>query len=392
MTRTPRIYLDNAATSWPKPETVYRAVEHYQRELGAPAGRGMYSEALEVARRIEQARRLALDLVRGDGDYSVVFPSSCTVALNMVIHGYLRPGDHVVTSVVEHNSVLRPLRAEQLQRGVELTYVDCDDAGLIDPGDVRLALRPGTRLVALSCASNVTGAVQPVRDIVEVARRHGARVLVDAAQALGHLPIDLQAMSADFVAAAGHKGPLGPLGAGLLYLRREVERELTPILQGGTGTNSEEDLQPSHLPERLEPGNLDVPAIFGLHAGLEYLRQRGVEEIASHSRALTAELLDGLDGIPGAVIYGPAKDAPRLGVVSFNLRGYDPQELAAALESAARIQVRGGLHCAGRMHARLNTLSLGGAVRVSFGPFNQSADVATLLAALVELAAVARAT
>jgi len=239
-----RIYLDNAATSWPKPEAVYQAVDQFQREIGAPAGRGAYAEAALVARRIERNAPTGAGTRRSSERLFARITPNCTAALNLAIHGLLRPGDHVVTTVVEHNSVLRPLRAESEQRGVSVTYVDCDDRGLVDPEDIRRALRPETRLVAVSHASNVTGQILPVQAISDTVRAHGARFLIDAAQNLGHWPLDLGTVKADFVAAAGHKGLLSPLGVGLLYLRRERASELTPILQGGTGSNSQFDLQP----------------------------------------------------------------------------------------------------------------------------------------------------
>lgn len=374
-----RIYLDNAATSWPKPDAVYQAVDRYQREIGAPAGRGAYAEAVLVGRTIERTRQLALELVGGVGEYHAIFTPNCTAALNLAIHGSLRPGDHVVTTVVEHNSVLRPLRAEQAQRGVEVSYVDCDAAGIVDPAAVRKALRPATRLIAVSHASNVTGAIQPVEAIGAIARQHGALLLVDAAQSLGHLPVDLSTIAADFVAGAGHKGLLAPLGVGLLFLRNDAADKLTPILQGGTGTSSQLDAQPDELPERFESGNLDVPALFGLAAGLEFIRERGVTHLAEHAGKLTQQLLDGLSALEDVRVYGPPTSTGRVGVVSFNVEGYDPQEIAAGLQALGRIQVRAGLHCAGRMHERLGTLSSGGSVRISFGPFNERGDVELLL-------------
>lgn len=385
-----RIYLDNAATSWPKPERVYRAVEQFQREIGAPAGRGTYAEATAVARRIDQARQLALQLVAASRDHAVVFTPNCTAALNLAIHGVLRSGDHVVTTVVEHNSVLRPLRAEAEQRGVRVTYVDCDDRGVVDPQEIQRALRPETRLVVVSHASNVTGAIQPVEEIGRIVDAHGAKFLIDAAQTLGHWPLDLGAVKADFVAAAGHKGLLSPLGVGLLYLRDECVSDLQPLLQGGTGSNSQLDLQPDELPERFESGNLDVPAIFGLAAGLEYVLEAGVENMATHASQLAAQLLAGLAEIPEVRVYGPPPSAARVGVVSFNIEGYDPQEVASACEALKRIQLRAGLHCAGRMHERLGTLTAGGTVRVSFGPFNQPDEVAALLQAVAEIATAQR--
>lgn len=384
-----RIYLDNAATSWPKPEAVYQAVDSYLRQNGAAHGRSSYREATEVERGVERVRRAALELAGGAGSHQAVFTHNCTAALNLAIHGVLRPGDHAITTVIEHNSVLRPLKYQELHGEVTVDRVDCDDLGVVDPEDVRRAIRPHTRLIAIAHASNVTGALQPVEAIAALARERGIICLVDAAQTLGHVPIDLQRAPADLLAAPGHKGALGPLGTGILYLRQGLASELRPLLQGGTGTESESDLQPEGSPERFESGNPNVPGILGLGAGLEYLQQRGVDKLAAHAGSLTERLLTGLRETPGIRVHGPESGQQRVGVVSFNAEGYDPVTLALALEASHGIQVRAGLHCAGAMHRRLGTLEQGGAVRASFGPFNTEADVDTLLAALVELLAAA---
>lgn len=379
--RPPRIYLDNAATSWPKPTAVYEAVDHYQRELGAAAGRSAYQTATAVARLVEQTRWAVAKLIAAQEARRVVFAFNGTDALNTAIHGVLRPADHVVTTVVEHNSVLRPL-AELVQRsGIQVSYVSCDDVGVVDVAAIQAALRPTTRLVVVSHASNVTGAIQPIAGIAELLSDHPALLLIDAAQSLGHLPIDVT-RGIDLLASSGHKGLLGPLGTGILYVGEQAEPCLNSFRQGGTGTLSEDDHQPQSLPEKYESGNLNVMGIAGLWAGVQFVTERGVATLRAHEQALSERLIAGLRQGENVVLYGPASAADRVGVVSFNLAGHDPHDVATLLDATAGIEVRAGLHCAPRMHAALGTLALNGTVRVSVGPFNTADEIDTTLAAL----------
>lgn len=385
-----RIYLDNAATSWPKPEAVYAAVERYQREIGAAHGRSGYGEAVEATRTVDRARRGVAKLIGVGDPRQIAFTYSGTDSLNTAIRGALRPGHHVVTTVCEHNSVLRPLRALAETAGIEVTCVGCDAAGFVSPEDVRAAIRPTTRLVAVLHASNVTGAIQPVEKIGEIVRESSrALFLVDAAQTLGHVPIDVEQCGIDLLAAPGHKGLLAPLGVGVLYLRPGVEDEIAPLRSGGTGTQSDDDRQPTTLPDKFEAGNHNLPGLAGLAAAVEYLQTRTVPAIEAHHRELTARLLAGLATIDGLTIYGPDSAERRTSVVSFNVDGYDPQELAALLDASHGIQCRAGLHCAPRMHAALGTVERGGAVRLSPGSFTTHADVDAAIAALQEAASIA---
>ena len=384
-----RIYLDNAATSWPKPELVYQAVDHYLREVGGPNGRSGYREALEANRIIERARRGVAKLIGAADAQHVVFGCNGTDVLNLAIRGIARPGDHVVTTVCDHNSVLRPLRALRETADVSVTYVPCDAQGFVSPDDIRAALHPGTRLVAMVHASNVTGALQPIGEIGRVVRETDAFFLVDAAQSLGHVPIDVRALDVDLLAAPGHKGLLGPLGTGVLYLRPGVEQELQPLRYGGTGTQSEVDRQPDELPEKYESGNHNIVGLAGLAAASEFLAAETVEAIRAHHAMLTARLLVGLGGIDGLTIHGPKSLADRTSVVSITIEGYDPQELAAVLESMHRIQCRAGLHCAPRMHEALGTTAGGGTLRLSSGYATTLDDIEVVVAALQDAAAVA---
>jgi cysteine desulfurase family protein len=388
MTTSRRVYLDNAATTWPKPESVYDAVDQFQRNLGAPAGRSAYREAATVERMIRDARKRVARLINAEHAEQIVFTTNGTDSLNQAIQGIARPGDHVVTSVVEHNSVLRPLRQLQSDHGVEVTRVSCDRQSRIDPGDIQRALRGNTRLIALVHASNVTGAVQDVAAVAQLAQQRGIPFLVDAAQSLGHVPIDVQALGIDLLAAPGHKGLLGPLGTGVLYVAPRVQERLRPLRQGGTGTDSNLDRQPDSMPERFESGNHNVPGIVGLRAGITFVEERGLEALQDHEKKLTEQLLEGLLAVDGVRILGPSDVGQRVGVVSVSVSEYDPQEIASLLDATHSIQVRSGLHCAPCLHESLGTLQLGGAVRFSLGPFNTSEDIQRAVEAMREMTVV----
>ena len=404
-----RIYLDNAATSWPKPDRVYDAIDRYQRENGAAAGRGVSAEAGEVGRLVSGARSGVAALLGVRDSRRIVFAFNGTDALNLAIHGTLAGGGHVVTTAAEHNSVLRPLRhleewdgfptrhmkdtdrtdgLETRPTAVSVTRVGCGADGIVNPDDVRRALRPDTRLVSITHASNVTGAIQPVAEIVKIAHERGALCLVDAAQTAGELAIDVEQLGVDLLAAPGHKGLLGPLGTGVLYIRPGVETQLQPMRQGGTGSHSELDRQPESLPDRYESGNLNVPGIVGLGAGIAWLAERGIDNVRAHAIALTERLLTGLRAIPGVRVYGPQAAANRVGIVSMTLANFDPQEVALALDTAYRVQTRPGLHCAPLMHRALGTLEAGGTVRFSPGPFTATDDIETAIAAVAAFATV----
>ncbi|MCI0332038.1 MAG: aminotransferase class V-fold PLP-dependent enzyme [Planctomycetes bacterium] len=383
-----RLYLDNAATSWPKPDAVYDAVDRYQREIGAPNGRSGYREALQSNRIVERARSGVAELIGAQDPSRIVFGFNGTDVLNIAIRGVVRPGDHVVTTVCDHNSVLRPLRALRETADVSVSYVPSDGHGFVSPDDVRAALRPNTRLVAVNHASNVTGAIQLIEEIGRIVRESDALYLVDAAQSLGHVPIDIREFEVDLLAAPGHKGLLGPLGTAVLYIRPGVERELQPLRCGGTGTQSEVDRQPDELPEKYESGNHNLPGLAGLTAAVTFLHDKSIDAIHAHHTQLTKRLLDGLRTIASVTVHGPPTTANRTSVVSITVEGYDPQELAAVLESAHGIQCRAGLHCAPRMHESLGTTATGGTLRISPGYFTTFQQIDAVIATLQSVASV----
>ncbi|MFO0912293.1 MAG: aminotransferase class V-fold PLP-dependent enzyme [Pirellulales bacterium] len=383
-----RIYLDNAATSWPKPDQVYQAVDRYQRTSGAPAGRSGYREAADVGQVIHDLRWNLLQLLDAPPDtYDALLAYSGTDALNTLLLGLLRPGDRVVTTAAEHNSVLRPLRYLADERGVEVDVVPLAADGRLSLEAWEQALREPTRLAAVTHASNVTGVVQPIEAACRLAQAAGARVLIDAAQTVGQLPLSLRQVPADAVAAPGHKGLLGPLGTGVLWLSKDCQPHVLPLRWGGTGTSSESDRQPVEYPDRMEAGNANVPGLLGLAAGVEWLLAAGVREQGAHHRTLIEGLIAELGRLHGVRLYGADLNVERIGVVSLMVDGYEPQEVAASLETAARIQVRAGLHCAPRMHAALGTLTSGGTVRASVGPFTTRDEIDKLVEVVGALAA-----
>ncbi len=389
MNDRPRIYLDNAATTWPKPEEVYAAVDRYQRELGAPAGRSGYAEAAEVERRIAKARRLSAELAGAATGFHTAFVQNGTAALNLLLHGYLRSGDHVITSVVEHNSVLRVLRQLETDGRITVTRVACDGEGLVNPDDVRAAFTPSTRLVALIHASNVTGGLQPCEEVGRIAKEHDTPFLVDVAQSLGHAEVDARAMHVSMLAAPGHKGLLGPLGSGLAFIADGLVEKVSPQMQGGTGTQSDADVHPTGLPEKYEAGNLNCPALIGLAAGAGFVQSKSVGAVREHEKQLTAVLLERLSDLAGVRVLGPRDANRQLGVVSFTVENFDSREVAGILDASYGIQARAGVHCAPLLHHSLGTLESGGAVRFSVGWFNTLEDVETAATAVAEIAAAA---
>ncbi len=372
-----RIYLDNAATSYPKPPTVMEAMVDYARDCGASAGRGAYAEAQMSTSVLRACREKLNRLFNGANPDHFIFTLNCTDALNLAIHGYLRPGDHAICTAMDHNSILRPLNELSARGDIQVTRVPADSAtGIVDPNHMEAAIRPHTRLICAGHGSNVTGTVQAIHRIGEIAKRHNIAFLVDAAQTAGHLPIDVQTDAIDFLAAPGHKGLLGPLGTGFLYIRPGRENELDTLRQGGTGSVSDQDTQPTFMPDKFEAGSHNALGIAGLSAGLDYILQRGIASLSEHQRALSGTFIEGIENVEGLRILGPQGVAHRVAVFSAQINGMAPMELAAALEKDFGILTRAGLHCAPGAHATIGSnvatdlIPDVGTTRLSFGAFN----------------------
>jgi len=383
------IYLDNAATSWPKPPEVARAVVHFLEQVGANPGRAGHRRAVEAGRIVYDAREAVAELFGAPDPLRVVFGLNVTEALNLALRGLLRPGDHVITSSIEHNSVMRPLRALE-REGIDLTVVRCSPQGFLDPQDVAWALRPNTALIALNHASNVVGSVQPVAEVGRIARRHGALFLVDAAQSGGAYPLDMQADAVDLLAFTGHKSLYGPMGTGGLIVGERVPSErFEPLVMGGTGSLSEHEEQPDFLPDRFESGTPNVVGLAGLEAGVRWVLARGVASIRREEQGLTQRLMDGLRAIPGVTLYGGGDAACQVAVVGFNIAGMSPSEAGLRLDEEYGILCRVGLHCSPAAHRTIGTFP-DGTIRFALGAFTTVEEVDAALAAVEDLAGEAR--
>ena len=386
MDRSRRLYLDNAATSFPKPPRVLEAMRRYAEEVGASPGRGGYAESLEGSRLLRTCRERISRLINGAGPERVVFTLNTTDALHLAIAGIVRhrrrtrPGSrvHLVTTAMDHNSVLRPFNALAEDGDCVWTCVPADPAtGLVDPADVRAAIGKDTALVAIVHASNVSGTVQPVAEIGAICRELAVPLLVDAAQSVGHLPIDVDAMGIDLLAFPGHKGLLGPLGTGALYLRPGMERVVATVREGGTGSVSELDVHPEAMPDRYEAGSHNTIGIAGLSEGVAWLLERGVDRLWAHERGLIETMIGALSVGPGLErvrLIGPPGVGDRVAVFSLVHEAVPASVLADRLEAEFGVLARAGIHCAPRAHETLGSTP-GGALRISFGPFISPQDV-----------------
>ena len=377
------IYLDNAATTWPKPESVYKALDEFARNAAANPGRSGHRMAVAAEAKITEARARVARLLNAESPDRVVLTLNATDALNIAIKGVLRPGDHVVTSVLEHNSINRPLAALEQSGAISVTRVPAQEDGSLSVDSVRAALTPITRLVAVTHGSNVLGVVNDAAALGAAAIEHGALLLLDASQTAGVVPIDVQASQVDLVAFPGHKGCFGPMGTGALYVRSGLA--LRAFREGGTGFGAESELQPEAMPFHLEGGTPNAHGLAGLAAGLEFVEREGVEKIGAHERDLALRFAEEARRIPGVTVWSAKSPAKQIGPVSLSVRGRDPQSIGALLDERHGIASRPGLHCAPGTHRHLGTFPAG-TVRFSFGYFNTAADVDAASRALAEIA------
>jgi len=377
------IYFDNAATSFPKPPAVHETLGRFLTEFGANPGRGSYRMVQEAEGHMAAARRDLAGFFNAPDPDRVIFTLNATDALNMGIKGILARGDHVVTTTTDHNSIMRPLNRMEREGMITVTRIRPDGHGVVDPAAVAGAIRRETKLVAMLHGSNVTGALQPVEEIGRVARERGATFLVDAAQTAGIWPIDIRAMNIDLLGIPGHKALLGPAGTGALIVGPGVKLE--SWREGGTGGDSSYPVQPEEYPHHLEAGTLNTPGIAAWMEGLAYVRNRGLADIRSHEISLIGRMVDALSDNRRVSFYGPPPSADRASVISFNVEGHTPDEVAGILDASFGIGVRSGLHCAPGAHRELGTFP-GGAVRVSPGPFTTASEIDKLAEAVSRIA------
>ncbi|MBQ9148881.1 MAG: aminotransferase class V-fold PLP-dependent enzyme [Oscillospiraceae bacterium] len=381
-----KIYLDNASTTFPKPETVPQAVYQYMTAQGANINRGCYDSAYDVEELVFETRQMLTDLFHGGDCKNVVFTKNVTESLNVILKGFLKPGDHVLVSAMEHNAMMRPIR--QLEAaGVAFDRIPCNDRGELCLDAMEKLLRPNTRAVAMMHASNVCGTVLPIGAVGEFCHAHGLKFVVDCAQTAGVLDINMEEMHIDALAFTGHKGLLGPQGIGGFILKEDMIALIDPLLSGGTGSISHTEEIPEFMPDRFEPGTMNLPGIMGLHAGLTWLEETGIEKIRSHELGLTGRFLAGLEKLEASGdirIVGKKTLDDRTGVVSVQTLKKELSQAAFELDAEYGIQTRVGLHCAPSAHQSLGTYPTG-TIRFSFGWFNTEADVNAALAALEEI-------
>lgn len=375
------LYLDNAATSWPKPPSVHEAVLRALRDIGASPGRASHRMAREAQRVVDDARGVVAELFRIPDPGRVVFTGNATESLNVVLKGWLRPGDRVLISSWEHNSVARPLKTLEAG-GVRVETIPCGPAGGLDLEVLRCRMTPKPRLVVMLHASNVNGGLMPLAEVARLCHGNGVPLLLDAAQTAGLRPIDVGALNIGMLACSGHKALLGPAGVGILYVRPDLD--VRPLTEGGTGSRSEELVQPESCPDRFESGTVNLPGIAGLAAGVRFIIERGIESILAHEMHLAARLEQGLAALPGVHVLVPHHRGT--GTVSFWVDHLNPADIGFILDEAFDIAVRTGLHCAPLAHQALGTYPLG-TVRVSPGYTTTESDIERLLDAVGSIVA-----
>jgi cysteine desulfurase family protein len=385
MKKTSVIYLDNAASSWPKPDATWQAMEHFMRSIGANPGRSGHHLSIEAGRIINEAREALAELFGIDDPLRICFTRNATESLNLAIYGLLQPGDHCVTSSMEHNSVMRPLRALE-KKGVELTVVSCSSKGELDPRGIEKAIKKNTRLIVTTHASNIVGTVMPVAEVGIIARAHGIPYCIDAAQTAGSYPIEVEAMKIDLLAFTGHKSLFGPQGSGGLYIREGLEEKLEPLMQGGTGSRSESQEQPDFMPDKYESGTPNTVGIAGLGAGVRFCLEQGVAHIRAKEEKLTHMLIEGLGSIPNILIHGCGDAKKQVAICSFTIRNLAPSEITMELDEEFGIMSRPGLHCAPLAHQTIGT-SPEGTVRLSAGFFTTEDEILSAIEAVRIIAA-----
>ncbi|MDW8802538.1 cysteine desulfurase [Clostridium sp. A1-XYC3] len=373
------IYLDNASTSYPKPNVVIDTMASYMKKIGATAGRGAYKNAKETDNLLFNCRKIICKLFNGSDPNKVIFTSNITESLNLVINGLLKSGDHVIVSSLEHNAVRRPLKTLERDKKIQISITPCTTTGITVPADVEKLIRPNTKLIVFTHASNVIGTIQPIREIGKIAKNHKIPLLVDSAQTAGAYPIDVVKDNIDYLAFTGHKSLLGPTGTGGLLIN--CDTHMSPLKSGGTGGDSKNPYQPEGFPTKYETGTPNTAGIVGLGESLNYLSSIGIDKIRKKEEELVDYALKRLLEVEGIKIYGPRDTKKIVGVISFNLSNLSVEEIARELDSKYDIAVRAGLHCAPTAHTVIDTLDRG-TVRIGIGYFNKKKDIDILVKAL----------
>lgn len=376
------IYLDNAATSYPKPENVYLEIDRCMREYCANPGRGGHSMSIEAGKAVMDARYDICSFFNLKSPMQLCFTKNATEALNLGVKGWLKPGDHVVTTSMEHNSVLRPLRTLERDIGIGISIAEGNDLGEIEPDDIKKLISSKTKLIICTLSSNVNGVIMPFGEIGKLAEEKGVPFLLDASQGAGYIRVDAQEHRTDLLAFPGHKGLLGPQGTGCLYVREGLE--LKQLMEGGTGSNSEYPYQPEIMPDLMESGTLNTAGIVGMAAGVRYIRDKGLEALGAYRYSLVERLLGGLEEIEGVKLYSVADRKRNSGIAALNLDGMDSTELSYILDKEYGIATRAGLHCAPLAHRRLGTEKTG-VVRMSVGCFNTAEEIDRTVKAVAEI-------
>jgi len=377
------IYLDNAATSFPKPACVISEMDKCMREYCANPGRGGHYLSMKAALAVANARNTVCKLFNISDPMRLAFTKNATEALNIAIKSLASPGCHVITTAMEHNAVMRPLRTLERDMGIEVSVARGGIWGEIGPDDIKREIKANTSLIICTLSSNVNGIIMPVAEIGYISRQHGIAFLVDASQGAGSIPVDVEAQCIDMLAFPGHKGLLGPQGTGGLYVRDGIR--LKTLMEGGTGSNSEYMYQPEMMPDMLESGTLNTPGIVGLGAGAGYVGTVGTEKIHEYKSRLVRLLIDGLSQIPGVILYSDADKERNSGIVAMNIADMDSAELSSILDKEYGIMTRAGLHCSPAAHSVLGTLRQG-VVRFSFGCFNTEDEVFSVVDAVARTA------
>lgn len=375
------IYLDNAATTYPKPEKVYDAVLDCMKNYCANPGRAGHKLAMRAAREIYDARENIAKLFNIDNPMTIVFTNNATDSLNLAIKGVVKKGDHIITTSMEHNSVIRPIKSLE-KDGIENTIVECDKDGFLNPDDIKNAIKKNTKLIVTTHASNVVGTIVDIKSVGEIAKEKNILYLVDASQTAGVYDINVKDINVDMIAAPGHKCLLGPQGTGILYIKEDLNVDI--LKEGGTGSRSEDLFQPDLTPDKYESGTHNTPGIVGLNEGVKFILETGIDNIRAHEEELCQYMLDRLREVPNIVIYGPKDSKKRAAVISINIPKIDSGEITFLLDSEYNIATRSGIHCAPLAHKTLGTIKQG-AVRFSLGYFNTKKDIDEAVKALKEI-------